>query len=249
MHLVINIGNSRINAALFDGSKIEKTYSFVSRFDNNPKFYESEFKKNFGNENITDCAIISVVNSADIFIKDVCDSAFGVDSVILNYKFAKDIKINTKQPECVGMDRLANVVAVSDLPLPAIVVDIGTAITFDVINEKKVFLGGVIMPGVNMGLRALADGTSKLPEIKAQNSPAAIGTTTETCILSGVIRGTAAAIDGLLKQSADELGSCKTIILTGGQAELVSKYMEYRFDKIDKDLTLIGVKKMYDSCC
>ena len=124
--------------------------------------------------------------------------------------------------------------------------DIGTAVTFDILSEDKVFMGGVIMPGINMGLKALAEGTSKLPKIKAQQSPAAIGNTTETCILSGVIRGTAAAIDGLIAQCTEELGSCKTVVLTGGQADLVSEYMKYPFNAINKTLTLTGIKKMHD---
>lgn len=245
MLLVINIGNSRINTVVFDGEKIVKTHSFVSLFDNNRKFYKAEFGKVFGEENITDCAIISVVNGADDFIKNICDSVFGIDSVILQYTFAKDIKIKSDHPESAGMDRVANVCVAADFPLPAIVVDVGTAITFDVINEKKEFLGGVIMPGINMGLKALAEGTSKLPEIRAQSSPAAIGNTTETCILSGVVRGAASAIDGLLKQCVEELGDCKTVVLTGGQAELVSEYMTYPYSFINQHWTMLGIKKMY----
>ena len=151
------------------------------------------------------------------------------------------------KPYTIGADRLANVCAAAKYPLPAIVVDIGTAITFDVLDKDKNFIGGVIMPGVNMGIKALADGTSKLTEIAPDVSPSAIGNTTETCILAGVLRGTACAIDGLLAQCEDELGCKATVIMTGGQAELILKYMNRTPDYMNKNLTLEGLKHYYMS--
>lgn len=245
MFLAIDIGNSRITSALIDGEKIIKTAGFDTDVNKNAEFYAGKLSDVFSGYDITDCGIISVVNNIDKAIKIACDKIFEINSVILTVEKARDIKINGNAPKSVGMDRLANVYAVKDMQLPAIVVDIGTAVTFDILSKERVFLGGIIMPGINMGLKALSDGTSKLPEIKAQESPSAIGYSTETCILSGVIRGTASAIDGLLEQCIKELGECKTIILTGGQAELISKYMKHPYNKINKDLTLLGIKRMY----
>lgn len=244
MLLAIDIGNSTVNSAVFDGDNIVK----YTRFESNKSkdFYLREFKTEFQNVKITECAIISVVNGLDCVIKEVCNQIFDINSKVLDVENAKEIKINTENPETVGMDRLANIFAVSDLPLPAIIVDIGTAITFDILSKDKEFLGGVIMPGINMSLKALASETSKLPLIKPRKSPNVIGNDTETCILSGVIRGTACAIDGLLEQCKKELEECRTVVLTGGQAELVSEYMTSEFDFLDRDLTLSGIKKMYN---
>lgn len=247
MFLAVDIGNSRINTAVFEGDSIVSTLCFDTLKNTDSDFYKeklSVISEKFG---ITDCAIISVVDGIDKVIKIACDEVFGIVSVILGVKHLSEIKIGGSNPESVGMDRAANVYAVLRHPLPAIVVDIGTAITLDVLNEKKEFLGGVIMPGINMELRALVDGTSKLPYIEPKESPQAIGNTTETCILSGVIRGTASAIDGLLEQCSEELGGCKTVILTGGQAELISKHMKHSYSSLDKGLTLLGIKRIYDS--
>lgn len=245
MLLVVDIGNSSIKAAVFDAGRIIKILTLDSDKNADKNSYSSEFLKKFRDSNIDECVIISVVEELNKTIKFACDKAFGIDSVILDTESSDKIKIDAKEPKSVGMDRLANVYAVMSCPLPAIVVDIGTAITFDILSENREFLGGLIMPGVNMSLNSLACGTSKLPKIAPKSSVAAIGKNTEECILSGVVRGSASAIDGLLRQSIGELGDCKTIILTGGQAELVSKYMEHSFDAIDKNLTLKGVEKMY----
>ena len=245
MLLAIDIGNSQINTVVFEDDKIIESYRFNSLRDGDVSYYETELQK-IGNLNITDCAIISVVNGLDYVIKDVCDKVFGIKSCVLDVNSVQKISLNTDNPSSVGMDRLANVYAASDYPLPAIVVDIGTAITFDILSEKKVFLGGIIMPGVNMELKALAEGTSKLPYIEPKESPCAIGNTTETCILSGAVRGTASAIDGLLKQCIEELGGCKTVILTGGQAELISEYMNYPISFVNQYWTMLGIKKIYE---
>jgi len=245
MLLTVDIGNSSINSAVFDGENIIKYARIDSDNLKDADYYLQKFKDEFQNIKITECAIISVVNGLDYIIKEACDRVFCINSKVLNVTDTKEIKINTRNPETVGMDRVANLYAVLDSPLPAIVVDIGTAITFDILSKNKEFLGGVIMPGVNMSLKALTDGTSKLPAIDPDESQKAIGTDTKTCILSGVIRGTACAIDGLLEQCIKELGECKTVILTGGQAELISEYVKYPYDSVNKDLTLTGIKMMY----
>ncbi len=245
MFLAADIGNSRINFSLTDDKSIVKSMILDTDINKDSDFYMDKLTSAFSSYDITDCAIISVVKNVDKIIKKACDKAFGVNSVILEAKNTSEIKINSDAPQTVGMDRLANVYGVMDMLLPAIVVDIGTAVTFDILSKDKIFLGGVIMPGINMQLKALSNGTSKLPEIELEKSPYAIGNDTKTCILSGVIRGTAAAIDGLLGQCIEELGGCKTIVLTGGQAELISKYMKHPFNHIDKNLTLSGIKRMY----
>jgi type III pantothenate kinase len=246
MFLAIDIGNSSINTAIFDGDNIIKYARFDSEKSADIDFYFQKFKQTFLNIKITDCAIISVINGLDYTVKNICDEIFNIKSTVLSVKDAKEIKINTKKPETIGMDRIANLYGALKFPLPAIIVDIGTAITFDILSKDKEFPGGVIMPGINMSLIGLHERTSKLPLIEPKESLKAIGNTTETCILSGVIRGTASAIDGLLIQCTEELGECKTVVLTGGQAELISKYMTHPVNFVNQDWTILGIKKMYD---
>ena len=130
--------------------------------------------------------------------------------------------------------------------LPAIVIDFGTATTFDIVSKDGVFLGGVIMPGLNLQFKSLSSNTSKLPRISAGISEKAIGDSTENALLSGIMRGSACAIEGLIHQCELELGEKATIIATGGQSRLISEYMIRRFDYIDSSLTLEGLKSIFE---
>ena len=244
MILTVDLGNTNITLGVFGNGKIVETYRMKTCLDFSASDYESEICSLI-QETIEGCVISSVVDELTYVIKQACNSAFGVNSVLLNYNSDLGIGLKTDKPHTIGADRLANCFAASKYPLPAIVVDVGTAVTFDILDQNKNFIGGVIMPGINMELKALADGTSKLEEIKVQESPIAIGNTTETCILSGVVRGTACAIDGLLAQCEAELGQKATVILTGGQSGLVSKYMSVKADYINPNLTLEGLYDFY----
>ncbi|MBQ9688143.1 type III pantothenate kinase, partial [bacterium] len=129
---------------------------------------------------------------------------------------------------------------------PCIVIDFGTAISFDVVNSNGEFLGGVIAPGLRLQVNALNKFTSKLPKIEMSISNAAIGNNTTEAILSGVIRGTACMIDGLIKQCEAELGEKAVIVATGGYSGLISNYLSQPFDFINPTLTLEGLRILYN---
>ena len=117
--------------------------------------------------------------------------------------------------------------------------------TFDIVNSKGEFIGGVIAPGINTQLTSLSKCTSKLPKLDAAKSENAIGDNTLDAILSGVIRGTACMVDGLIEQCENELGENATIVATGGLCRLIAKYMNREFDDINPTLTLLGLKELY----
>jgi type III pantothenate kinase len=102
------------------------------------------------------------------------------------------------------------------------------------------------MPGLGLQMDSLFQKTSKLPQIKIKESNIAIGNDTESCILSGVIRGQAASIDGLLAQCENELGESAKILLTGGYSKLITKYTNRKFDEINPNLTLEGIRLAYE---
>ena len=129
---------------------------------------------------------------------------------------------------------------------PAIIVDLGTATTFDILDKFGNFIGGVIMPGLNLQFRALNKSTSKLPRIEAGAVDSAIGNNTADAILSGVIRGSACAIEGLIEQCEKELGENAVIVATGGYSGLISKYMKRQFDFVNPYLTLEGLRFLYE---
>jgi type III pantothenate kinase len=197
--------------------------------------------------NIKSCVIGSVFEELNLTIKQAIDNVFNINSILItkNSKFGIDFLL--KNSETAGIDRIANAVyAKENYKLPAIIVDIGTAITFDVVSKDKIFLGGAIMPGINMQLDALFKNTSKLPQVEPKFSEKAIGNSTEDAILSGVMRGIACAVEGLIKQCEIELSNKVTIIATGGQCELIAKYLSRKFDFVDKAITLKGLKIFYE---
>ena len=159
-----------------------------------------------------------------------------------------NIKLKTDKPKEVGADRIANAVAVAEKydSKNVIVIDFGTATTFDIINNKKEFIGGVIAPGINTQVKCLKNATSKLPKIDVSLSPNAIGPNTTEAILSGVIRGSACMVDGLVAQCEKELGGKAVIIATGGYCGLIANYMTRPFDVVNPILTLEGLKRIYE---
>ena len=247
MFLAIDIGNTNINIGIFENDKLIQTNKLVSNINLPEEEYVSILKNTLQNYTIEDCIIGSVVDELSQKIKNACDKAFNIKSMLWCNLLNCGIKIALEKPLEVGADRIANgYCAKIKYSLPAIVIDIGSATTFDIISKDATFIGGLIMPGINMQLKSLNSNTSKLPALKAEEAEKAIGTCTKTAILSGVVRASACAIEGMIKQCETELGEQATIIATGGDCSLLSKYMTRNFDYIDPDITLYGFKYLYD---
>lgn len=237
MLLAADIGNSNITIGIFDKDCLVETCRFISDIGIN---YESQLAS-LKSYNITDCAIISVVEELSDVFKQACDNIFGIESKVFTSKNI-GLKIALDEPEKVGVDRLINAhAAMKKYPLPLIVIDIGTAITFDIVSKKGEFIGGVIMPGFNLQFQALNLHTSKLPLISEYYSPKAIGGNTKEAILSGVIRGTISSIEGLIAQCESELGEKATVIATGGQCNVLSSK---KINFINPILTLEGLQEV-----
>ena len=243
MLLAVDIGNTNITLGIFDGDNLVKTYRVIADNYISQKDYNHLFGSLLKNFQISECVIGSVYDEINTKIKTALDIILNIDSVLLENYMEFGIKVKSK--ETAGTDRIANAVRAINYELPAIVIDIGTAVTFDVVSKEKEFIGGVIMPGVNVQLKSLHDYTSKLPVIEPKEPESVIGGDTESCILSGVIRGIAGAIDGLLAECEKELGEKTTVLLTGGQCELISKYMKSSVDFVEPNLTLFGLKDIF----
>lgn len=246
MFLSIDIGNTNITLGVFEEENLVETFRLPSNKDMSIKEYEILLKNLCQTYQIKDCAIASVVEELSHVVKKACDRAFEVESFLLQSNSDFGMKILLENPDEVGADRVANAYgAKKKYPLPAIIVDIGTATTFDIVSKEGDFLGGVIMPGLNLQFKALNSNTSKLPKIEAGYSEKAIGNSTQKAMLSGIMRGSASAIEGLIHQCELELGEKATIIATGGHSKLISEYMFRSFDYINPTLTLEGLKLLY----
>lgn len=247
MYLSIDIGNTNITLGVFDKDSLIETFRLASDKDLSQNEYEILLKTLFKNYNINHCVIGSVVEELSNIIKNACDRVFSLDSLLITPDIDSGMNIVLKNPKEIGADRIANAfVAKNKYKLPLIVVDIGTATTFDIVSKNGDFIGGVIMPGLNLQFKALNKNTSKLPQLQAGISEKAIGNSTEDAMLSGIMRGSACAIEGLIHQCELELGEKATIIATGGHSRLISEYMLRSFDYIDSSLTLEGFKLLYE---
>ena len=247
MLLTADIGNTNITLGLFDGEVYVNEFRLASDKDLTGEEYENILKSLFKDYKIDGCVIGSVVEELNIKFKRAVDNAFGITSVFVDCDVNLDIKIKTDNSREVGADRIANAVAVADKYKGAvIVIDFGTATTFDIINSKREFLGGVIAPGINTQMKCLKSSTSKLPKIDVSISQRAVGHNTTEAILSGVIRGTACMVDGLVAQCEEELNEPVTVIATGGYCGLIANYLKRPFDFVDQILTLQGLKRIYE---
>lgn len=247
MLLTADIGNTSINLGLFDSDALVEEFRLASDKDLSQEEYEVLLKTLCKPFNIEGCIIASVVEELDKKFKSSVDSVFKIDSILLDSKCKTGVKLSIDNPKEAGADRIAN--ACGALMLynrPCIVVDFGTATSFDIVNQKGEFIGGIITPGLNLQMKVLNTFTSKLPKIDVASAPKAIGSNTTDAILSGVIRGSACLIDGLVEQCEKELGEKATLVATGGYSGLISSYLKRPFDFINPTLTLEGLRYLYD---
>ena len=246
MLLTLDIGNTNITIGLFKDDILISTERIPSDIHYSVEKYNEILQERIGFSKISGCVIASVVNGLDITLMESVKSVFGVESLILNPTLDVGLTLKLRDNNEIGADRVANGIAAKLLyQLPAIVVDFGTANTFDIVNKNGEFIGGIIAPGINTQLNSLSNATSKLPNIDIGMSNFVIGNNTIDAILSGVIRGTACMVEGMIAQCEIELGEKATLIATGGLSKLVAKYMSRQFDYINPILTLEGLRELY----
>lgn len=247
MLLAADIGNTSITLGLFDNEALVEDFRLASDKDLSLEEYEVLLKSLFKNYDIEGCIISSVVEELNNKFKSAVDNVFKIESILLSAKINTGIKIKMPNLDEVGADRIANAAGAYVLyNHPVIVIDFGTATTFDIVNQDGEFIGGVIAPGINLQLKTLNKFTSKLPRIDAAESKTAIGNNTVDAMLSGVIRGCACMIDGLIEQCEEELGQKAVIVATGGYSNFVANYLKRPFDFINPTLTLEGLRHLYN---
>lgn len=247
MLLTADIGNTSITLGLFDNEALVEEFRLASDKDLSLEEYEVLIKSLFKSYKIDGCIIGSVVEELSAKFKCAVDNVFRLDSLLLSAEINTGIKIKMPNVKEAGADRIANAAGAYVLyEHPVIVIDFGTATTFDIVNNNGEFIGGVIAPGLSLQLKTLNKFTSKLPRIDISESKSAIGNNTVDAMLSGVIRGGACMIDGLVEQCEKELGGKAVIVATGGYAEFVAPYLKRPFDFINPNLTLQGLRYIYN---
>lgn len=247
MLLTVDIGNTSIKLGVFEDNALLEEFRLASDKELSQDEYEILLKTLFKQYKIDGCIIASVVEELNEKFKGAVKNMFKIEPVFLTTESNTGVTIKLQNPKEAGADRIANACAAYvNYEKPCIVIDFGTAISFDIVNAKGEFVGGVIAPGLRLQMNALNKFTSKLPKIDVAISPCAIGNNTTDAILSGVIRGTACMIDGLIKQCEEELGEKAVIVATGGYSGLISNYLSKPFDFINPTLTLEGLRILYN---
>lgn len=251
MLLALDIGNSQTSYGIFDQGKLLKHWRAETQISRTPDEHAAFLFPLLQHAGLSlakweGIALCSVVPPVEDSFTLFCREYLKKEPFKVNHQSVLNFRLNVETPSEVGADRLANVAyAVKHLTLPAIVVDLGTATTFDVITADRVYQGGVILPGIRMGAQSLSAKTSLLPLVEVKFPPSAIGKNTATCIQSGVLYGYCEAIDGLLRRLQREIeGKCE-IVLTGGLAPMIASQLSVPAKQLP-DLTLEGTLILYE---
>jgi len=171
----------------------------------------------------------------------------GHDMLVVGPSIKTGMPIRYDNPHEVGADRLANSVAAYErVQDSCVVVDFGTAITYDVISSAGEYLGGIITPGAEISIDALYDRAAKLPKVELQEPRTLIGKSTVDAIRSGIVYGFAGQVDGIVRRLRAELGPATTVIATGGLAQALVPFVRETIDDVDDLLTLVGLRLIWE---
>lgn len=252
MLLAVDIGNTNIVFGLFDGSKLLYKWRLNSDLEKNSEVYAVDIIELFLNNKI-DCLKISSVILASVVPILTTTIEMAINK-FFNGKILKigdpdlKLKINILLPNKkeVGADRIVNsIAAYRKFGGNLIIIDFGTATTFDVVGSEGEYLGGIIAPGVNLSIKILHDMTAQLPKIHLKPQAKVIGKSTVEAINSGIYFGYISIVEGLIKRIKDERASKMQVVVTGGLASLFEKNIA-EFDFIDQDLTIEGLRLIYE---
>ena len=195
---------------------------------------------------VTGVAISSVVPPLDPTLREVCEATFHLKPLFVGPGVKTGVPILTDNPNEAGADRIVNCVAAFDLlGGPTIVVDLGTATTFDVVSRKGEFLGGAIAPGLGISAEALFSRAARLTRVEVKKPSKIIGTNTTDNIQIGLYYGYIGLVDGILKRMLDELGPDTKTVATGGLAGLIAPDCKY-VQRVEPMLTLNGLRLIWD---
>lgn len=253
MLLAVDAGNTNIVFALMEGLEVKTRWRIATdprRTADEYAVWLSQLMDLQGYKlSVVDAMIVSsVVPRAIHNLEVLAQKYFKTEALIAGRPPVEwGIELDVVEPQSVGADRVVNIIAAHALdPSDLIVIDFGTATTFDVVDYTGAYKGGIIAPGINLSLDALVGNTAKLPRIalEAPDSDSVIGRTTEDQMLIGVYWGYVAMIEGLVERLKKQIGRPAKVIATGGLAVLFDKHSSV-FDRIEPDLMLRGLGMMY----
>jgi len=250
MLLVLDVGNTNTTLGVYEGATLTHSWRLTSERQRTVDEYGIMCRTllqlaGLDSSGVSGIAISSVVPPLDFTLYKMAEVYFHIQPLFVNSANA-GIPVLYDDPREVGADRIVNAVAaLSRYGSPCIVVDFGTATTFDAISRSGEYLGGIIYPGIQISADALFQRAARLRNTDIRRPERLIGTNPTASIQSGLYHGNIALVDGVLRKMVEELGAETRIIATGGLAPLISRGSEL-IERVDADITLEGLRIIYE---
>ena len=250
MLLAVDVGNTNVTIALFEGDRLVADWRVTSYRERTADEMAVELRDLFELRGIdlgvvSGVVIASVVPTINPALVEASRRYLKCEPVMVGPGVKTSVKVRYENPRDVGADRIANALAAfTKYGGPIVVIDFGTAVTYDAINADGDYLGGAISPGIEISLDALISHTAMLRRVEPVAPDSVIGRNTITAIQSGLVWGFVAQVEGMVKRMVDELGGSARVVATGGQAPLVAG-LTHVIEATDPLLTLEGLRLIY----
>jgi len=246
--VAIDIGNSSINIGFFMGESLViqkiKTIPLLP-FSGYAKVISGFMKKEDIDKMPEGIIISSVVPGHTDAVKKACSALSKKEPMVLTHKMKTGIDFQIKEPEKLGTDRIAAAAGACDLfGAPVAVIDFGTATTLNFIGSENKYKGGAIMPGLELMRNSLFSDTAQLPDVTVSKPLSPMGKDTAECIRSGIVFGTAGAVERIVSETENAEGENFKVVVTGGNADLIAPFLS-KVDHIEPALVLKGLRFIY----
>lgn len=251
MLLVIDVGNTNTVLGVFEGKKLRAQWRLTTPSAQTADEYGLLIRNLFSLEGIQPAQISGIMVASGVpplnaWLEEMAEKYFKLKALFVGPGVRTGMAIHYESAHEVGADRIANgVAAFEKYGGPCVVVDFGTAITFDAISEKGEYLGGVIAPGIEISAAALFEHAARLPRVEIREPSKVIGTNTVGSMQSGLFYGAVGLVDSILDRLCQTLGQKTKVVATGGQASLVAGASKYK-PPVDPWLTLQGLRIIYE---
>lgn len=252
MLLTVDVGNTNITLGLFQGNKVYATFRITTQMARTSDEYGSLIaemiaRKGIDIKNIKDVIMSSVVPKVMYSLNNGIIKYFGIKPIVVGIGTKTGIKINRTDPREVGSDRIVDAVAAYEIyGGPCIVIDFGTATTYDLIGPKGTFEAGVTSPGIRISAKALWNDTAKLPEIEIKKPDSILGKDTISSMQAGIVYGYIGQTEYIIEKMKEESGLDNLkVIATGGMGRIIYENTDC-IDVYDNELTLQGMRIIYE---